>query len=240
MPREFFSVAAVSDTSLDSLNQLVADINTRMTDITVAIAQLEGYDSFKPKLLGDLDLNGKRIVNAGASKLDSDITTRGELVRHALYRRRESDSPETDFEIRARGGIRTVATAIPAGVPTLAQIQAGFASVSDPQTITGAKTFTGGVTIGATGTAITALLIASAALNFGNTLAQTSSDLTITVTGAVDGNVVILGVPNAAVLADSCYTAWVSAVDTVTVRFSNYSAGALNPASATFTVAVIK
>lgn len=83
-------------------------------------------------------------------------------------------------------------------------------------------------------------LVGSAALDFGNTAAQNSADLTITVTGAADGEEVILGVPNAAVNANSNYTAWVSAANTVTVRFNNYSAIAIDPASATFKVSVIK
>jgi hypothetical protein len=87
---------------------------------------------------------------------------------------------------------------------------------------------------------IARVLTGSAALNFPNTLAQTSSDLTITVTGAADGDSVSLGVPNAAVNANSCYTAWVSAANTVTVRFNNYSALAINPASATFKATVVK
>ncbi len=218
MPREFFSISPVTDVNLDGINQLVSEINTRLTDVTVALAQLEGFDSFQPKILKDLDLSGKRIVNVGASKSDNDAVTRGELRRD----------------------IRTVSTKFPTGGLTLTQVQASFVSLTGDQLIGGNKTFTGSVKVGATGTAITALLIASAALNFGNTLAQASSDLTIVVTGAVGGNVVILGVPNAAVLADSCYTAWVSAADTVTVRFSNYSALAQNPASGTFTVAVIQ
>ena len=79
-----------------------------------------------------------------------------------------------------------------------------------------------------------------ATLDFGNTTAQTSADLTITVTGAAVGDVVMLGTPNAAVNANSAYTAWVSATDTVTVRFNNYSSGAIDPASGTFKVYVIK
>lgn len=78
----------------------------------------------------------------------------------------------------------------------------------------------------------------SATLDFPNTLAQTSSDLTITVTGCVQGDVVRLSVPNAVVVANSCYTAWVSAADTVTVRFNNYSAAAINPGSASYRVVV--
>lgn len=80
----------------------------------------------------------------------------------------------------------------------------------------------------------------SASLNFGSTAAQSSADLTITVTGAADGDPVILGVPNAAVNANSCYTAWVSATNTVTVRFNNYSSGSIDPGSATFKVTVQK
>lgn len=83
-------------------------------------------------------------------------------------------------------------------------------------------------------------LTASATLDFANTTAQLSTDLTITVTGAADGDVVSLGVPNASVNANTCYTAWVSASNTVTVRFNNYSSGGVNPASGTFKVRVIK
>jgi hypothetical protein len=83
-------------------------------------------------------------------------------------------------------------------------------------------------------------IFATASLNFPSTNAQNSSDLTITLTGAVDGDAVVLGVPNAAVNANSCYTAWVSAANTVTVRFNNYSSGAIDPAQATFKVTIIK
>jgi hypothetical protein len=83
-------------------------------------------------------------------------------------------------------------------------------------------------------------LTGSATLDFGSTAAQTSSDLTITVTGAADGDVVSLGVPNASVNANTNYTAWVSAANTVTVRFNNYSSAAVDPASGTFKVFVTK
>jgi len=87
--------------------------------------------------------------------------------------------------------------------------------------------------------ALGAILSGTATLDFPNTLTQTSSDLTITVAGAVVGNAVSLGTP-AAPNANSSYTAFVSAADTVTVRFNNYSAGAINPASGSFTVKVFQ
>lgn len=83
-------------------------------------------------------------------------------------------------------------------------------------------------------------LSGSATLDFGSTSAQSSSDLTITVTGAADGDVVSLGVPNASVNANTNYTAWVSAANTVTVRFNNYSSGSVDPASGTFKVKIFK
>jgi hypothetical protein len=83
-------------------------------------------------------------------------------------------------------------------------------------------------------------LSGSATLDFGNTSAQNSADLTITVTGAANGDVVSLGVPNGSVNANTCFTAWVSATDTVTVRFNNYSSGAVDPASGTFKIKVLK
>jgi hypothetical protein len=80
----------------------------------------------------------------------------------------------------------------------------------------------------------------SATLNFPSTLTMLSADLTITVTGAADGDVVSLGVPNAAVNANTFYSAWVSSANTVTVRFNNYSIGTVDPASALFKVFVTK
>ena len=83
-------------------------------------------------------------------------------------------------------------------------------------------------------------LTGSATLDFPSTLTLLSADLTITVTGAADGDVVSLGVPNAAVNANTSYSAWVSASNTVTVRFNNYSSGTVNPASGSFKVFVTK
>jgi hypothetical protein len=83
-------------------------------------------------------------------------------------------------------------------------------------------------------------LTGSATLDFPSTLTLLSADLTITVTGAADGDVVSLGVPNAAVNANTSYSAWVSASNTVTVRFNNYSTGTVNPASGSFKVFVTK
>jgi hypothetical protein len=84
-------------------------------------------------------------------------------------------------------------------------------------------------------------LTTTASLDFPSTAAGTSSDLTITLTGAAIGDIVNLGSANAAVVANSTFTAWVSATDTITVRFSNIDLlTTRDPASGTFRVAVDK
>jgi hypothetical protein len=80
----------------------------------------------------------------------------------------------------------------------------------------------------------------TAALDFPSTNTMLSSDLTIAVSNAALGDAVVLGIPNGSVLANSTFTAWVSIAGTVTIRFNNYSAGTLDPASGTFRVSVLK
>lgn len=78
------------------------------------------------------------------------------------------------------------------------------------------------------------------ATNFGLTGAQSSTDIVVALTGAALNDPVFIGVPNAAVNADTCYTAWVSSPNNVTIRFNNYSAGAIDPGVGTFKVTVCK
>ncbi len=106
-------------------------------------------------------------------------------------------------------------------------------------TITPDTVVTGTLRLGG-GAAMSSVLTATAALNFPSTVPQSGSDLTIIATGAVAGASVALGIPGGSILADSCYTAWVSSVSTVTVRFNNYSAAVQDPASGTFRATVIQ
>lgn len=85
------------------------------------------------------------------------------------------------------------------------------------------------------------LLSASANLTFPATAAGLTSDLTVTITGAALGDEVTLGVPQTAMTTGGIYSAWVSAANTVTVRFNNTTAASVTPAAAsTFRVSVIK
>jgi hypothetical protein len=96
----------------------------------------------------------------------------------------------------------------------------------------------GTLKIGSSGTPIVRCFSAIATLDFPSIPAQSSSDLTITVTGAATGDTVIVGRP-AAPTTGIITTAFVSAANTVTVRAHNITAGAIDPASASYRVAVL-
>lgn len=84
-------------------------------------------------------------------------------------------------------------------------------------------------------------LSGSATLNFGSTAAGASTDLTVTVTGAADGDVCTVGVPNGSITANGVFWCWVSATNTVTVRYTNTNlVAAADPASGTFKVKVLQ
>jgi hypothetical protein len=103
----------------------------------------------------------------------------------------------------------------------------------------GHAVFGGAITVGG-GAAMQQILSATATLDFPSTGAGGSSDLTVTVTGAAVGDCVWLGVPNGSVPAGGTFFGWVSASDTVSVRFANNSGGALDPSSGTFRVSVAR
>ncbi len=83
-------------------------------------------------------------------------------------------------------------------------------------------------------------LTATAVLAFAATTGQTEEDLTIVLPGAADGDVVVLGVPIAALNPASCYTAFVSSINTVTVRLNDYSLLGVAGGTGTFRVSILK
>lgn len=84
-----------------------------------------------------------------------------------------------------------------------------------------------------------ARLTATAALDFASIAAAGSADLTVTVAGAASGDSVSVGLP-AAPTAGLIFMGFVSAANTVTVRATNITAGAVDAASATYRATVIK
>jgi hypothetical protein len=83
-------------------------------------------------------------------------------------------------------------------------------------------------------------LTATASLNFPDTPANSSAEMPIALTGAADGDAVILGIPNSSNVANTTFTARVSSANTVSVKFNNYSGSSINPNPGTFRVSVLK
>jgi hypothetical protein len=91
------------------------------------------------------------------------------------------------------------------------------------------------------GAVVQNILSATATLDFASIAASSFQDLTITVTGAVSGDTVIVNPIAGSATNDVVYTGWVSASNTVTIRASNASSTtARDPASGTFRATVIR
>lgn len=84
------------------------------------------------------------------------------------------------------------------------------------------------------------VLFGSATLNFPNTLATNSSILTITVYGAKRGDIVALGNTEDSIDTGLFFIGYVTAQDTVTIRFMNLTSNPNNPGAQTVNVAVIQ
>lgn len=118
-------------------------------------------------------------------------------------------------------------------------------SVFNANNVAGSSaTFLGdGIVVGSGNAAISNIYRGSASLDFGATAGGACDDLTITVTGVVDGDPVALGVPNALAASDSTsnFTAFVSATNTVDVRrcCELLAGNCSNPAAATVVVRVV-
>jgi lysophospholipase L1-like esterase len=157
------------------------------------------------------------------------FTQRMKLYQNGLFTVGTSDN----FSVNSSGVITEYNNAVPSNGQLLIGNGTNFAAA----TVTAGSGIS--VTNGAGSvTVATTTLTNTGTLDFGNTGAQLSADLTITVTGAAVGDAVSVGIPAAD--ANSSYSAFVSATNTVTVRFNNYSSGSIDPASGVFTVKVFK
>lgn len=96
-------------------------------------------------------------------------------------------------------------------------------------------------TSGVTRYTLSRTLTASSNLNFGNINPAATATLTIAVAGAQVNDPVALGIPIAS-MPDSRmdFQAWVSAANTVSIRVTNLTLGAIDPPVGTFKVAVLK
>ena len=89
------------------------------------------------------------------------------------------------------------------------------------------------------GTTLQKILSATATLDFPSIASNDTHTLTMTVTGAVAGNAVFIGVP-AALDANLIWCGSVTAADTVTIRMHNASGASVDPASGTYRATVFQ
>jgi hypothetical protein len=82
-------------------------------------------------------------------------------------------------------------------------------------------------------------LSASATLDFPSIAPATGAELTVTVTGAATGDTVYVAAP-ASIEARLVWNAHVSAANTVKIRVTNITASAIDQASASWKVRVVK
>ncbi len=167
---------------------------------------------------GDLGVTGVHILRAGQTNWQRGLVDVPDRRNWALVN-----------EVAVAGDYHLMQSTTNTGVPSTRSVMSWNKDR--------AATTYGSLAIGQ-GAAIAKVLTATATLDFGDVIAQEHADLTITVTGAMLEDVVTLGTPNASVEDGICYTAWVSASDTVKVRCNNYGKSDQNPASGTFRVMV--
>lgn len=128
----------------------------------------------------------------------------------------------------------------------------GTLTIANGKTLTASNTLTLTGTDGSSaafgaGGVVAYYLTGSASLDFGATAAGTceTAGTTITVTGAADGDVVILGIPNALITADAyqSFYGWVSSSNTVSVRrcnLTNAVTALSDPGAATIKATIIR
>jgi hypothetical protein len=108
-------------------------------------------------------------------------------------------------------------------------------------TFSGPIKSTNGIEVGSSGTQITTILKGSVAVNPASLADGAEADTSITITGAVVGDIVVLNPPTDALDAGIIVgQAHVSAADTVKVRIHNNSGGTVDVASGTWYYLLIR
>ena len=99
----------------------------------------------------------------------------------------------------------------------------------------------GGLQVGSSGTTLTQISKGTVTVDVTSLDTVSSADISVTLTGAATGDLVVLIPPATAMTAGLLVAqAFVSAADTVKVRVYNSSLGTIDEASATWTYLLIK
>jgi hypothetical protein len=210
---------------LGSIKKFTLPDNDAVLARTDAAQTFNGVQTFSSVIVGSI--NGNAATATTASGLNPSTTITSPNLITPLLGTATATS------------INKVLITGPVVSATLNLAEASTLATSGANSITLTSTGPTNVTLPTSGILVSAIS-ASGIIDFTAVNANDSTTETIAVTGASDGDAVSLGVPSSLAGAGGIYTAWVSAPDTVTVKFSNTTAGLINPASATFKIKVLK
>ena len=232
-------IAVAGDYTASEITNVAAG-TIAATDVQAALNELDTeklanvVEDLTPQLGGNLDTNLKNLQADGNVILS--FTTGGESatnwidIKHAATGlgpvvRAVGTDTNVDLELSSKGtGVVNITGAVT------------VSSTVDGRDIATDGTKLDGIAAGAT---VNTVLTGSAALDFASIASLGQADLTIAVASAAVGDEVALGLP-AAPTAGLVFNAFVDSAGSVTVRAHNYTAGAIDAASATYNVRVFQ
>lgn|SRR5574343_32868 len=107
-------------------------------------------------------------------------------------------------------------------------------------TFSGPIVSTNGITVGTSSVKLTQVYKGTIAVDPGSLTTLTSTDVSVTITGAATGDMVIVNPPSTLESTLACGGAYVSAANTVKIRISNVSSGTVDGASLTWSYAILR
>jgi len=179
-------------------------------------------------------------TNQDASQLGWTVSS-GSGISTFFQTDAQFDLTATNFNLLGNANLRNVV--LNAGTTSRAPFRYSTGTLTST-IINGAKEYDANneyLSVGGVRYTMNKVLTTTASLNFPSTPDNSSSTLTVTVTGASDGDVVSIGVPSASVVTNTSYFAFVSATNTVTVvMLNNDDINPADPAVGTFRISVSK
>jgi len=188
MPRQRYALTLAGETDYDRL--LIEQMNAILTNLSVELGRLQGFDKTTPTFYNDFDMQRKRICNLGYSQREDDACSRAELRKRSVFVN-ETGEIEAQAPMVTTKGLRGIEAVKFDEVPTLAQTTVlaqggagGTVTLTGTQTITGVKTFN----VAPLYTATTLSQIVSNVNNYvlgSTTVQRLSTDASRTITGFV-------------------------------------------------------
>ncbi|MDV2964537.1 hypothetical protein RZ532_00995 [Nitratireductor aquimarinus] len=243
------------DNELSNIQSAVQEIVDALQDVRRADANLQNSvvtwdalsDDVKVKIAGDLD---DRIVVgdinpvAFATQTESEGGVANDKLMTPLRGKQQLDSLRAfSTQLQATGGANNATVMTPLRTKEQLDALRGFASEVEAQAGTSLTKVSSPQRVTDQLDALRKALKKSQSLTWGSVGAAGGTlEQTIAVPGAVAGERVALGLPASGIEAGLVAMAWVSAADTVKIRITNTTAGALTPhagAATTYSVTVM-